>query len=187
MHSLDKRPGLNLCVRGLIVRCEKASGGGRQKRKDANVRANELMQRLPNLRSLSIQWDDNGRPFRLDYLRLTHHSNLRKVTFLGPRTSLDEVCSFMGVRGLASIVAKDLDPESKVSLQRKDSSFSDANLDLLDLSRVHLPPLELHNLLEHASRITALHCAMPGLEESIDPCRSGPSRSKWPRYFRPQE
>lgn len=172
MFSLDKRPDLKVCVRTITIRCKGIKGKRNQPKKDANSRANELLRRLPNIRSLCIDWEDNGETFVPDSLTHTEHPHLKEVTLLGWKTSLNEICDYMGVKSLSSIVVKNLDPGSKVSSQRMnpDSAGRDgANLTFMDLGLPHLPHSELHKIFDLASTLATLQCAMPGLGESAGP------------------
>ena len=85
---------------------------------------------------------------------------------------MEEICDYMGVKCLSSIVVENLDPESKVSSQRTNPSSvgcDGGSLSLMDLGKPQLPHSELRKIVGLAYTITTVHCAMPGIEEARGP------------------
>ena len=73
-----------------------------------------LLRRLPNIESLSIDWVDKKYPFAPIFLQYLEHPHLKAVTFLGGQSSLNQIGAFRTIESLSSIVAKNLDPGSKL-------------------------------------------------------------------------
>lgn len=170
MSSLARRSELNLYVRTVTIRCREDGGRNSQRMKNANFRANELLKRLPKIRSLCIDWEDRNSTFLPDYLEHTEHPHLREITFLGWKTPLGGICDYMRATNLSSIVASAIDPDSRVSsphVKRRSAGSDGPNLSRLNLGRTHLSHSELHKFLQLASSITTLQCATTGVEESL--------------------
>lgn len=156
-------------MRTVIIRCREDGSSNIKRQKDPNLRAVELLKRLPNIKSLCIDWEDQSSAFLPDYLSHTNHPQLREITFLGWNTSLGEMCDCIGATSLSSIVANAIDPSSRVSshhIEQNSAGRDGPNLSLMKLGRTHLPHPQLHKLLELASSVTTLQCATPGLQET---------------------
>ena len=169
MASLDRRPELSVWPREIIIRCEKRCDQKRQRTEHPNIRANILLWRLPNIRSLSIDWDDNKYKFAPAYLQHMNHPRLREVTFLAGQSSLDQIGAFRTTASLLSIAAKNLDPASKLSFHLLDpdpAGRDSPRLELMDLGSSRFPHTELRRLFEIFPTVTTLNCAVPGKELS---------------------
>ena len=177
MASLDRRPELRVRPREIIIRCEKRCDQRRKRIEHPNVRANMLLRRLPNIRSLSIDWADEKYAFAPIFLQYLEHNHLKEVTFLGKQGSLNQIGAFSTTPSLSSIVAKDLNPASKLSLHLLDpnpAGHHSPRLKLMDLGSSHFPHTELRRLFEIFPMVTTVNCAVPGKEAF-----SGPSRHPW--------
>ncbi len=169
MSSLDRRPELSFWPREITIRCEAQCDQRRRRSEDPNLRANELLRRLPNIRSLSIDWNDKEHTFVPDFLRHREHRQLKEVTILHGQSSLDEIGAFRTTASLSSIVAKNLDSASKLSSHLLDpdpAGHDSPRLKLMDLGGSHFPHTELRRLFELFPTVTTLACAIPGREES---------------------
>ena len=167
--SLDRQPDLSVWPRQIIIRCEKRRDHRKQRIEDPNIRANELLRRLPNIRSLSIDWNDQRHPFVPAFLRHMEHRFLKQVTFLAGQSSLDQIGAFRTNKSLSSIVAKTLDPASRLSIHPLDpdpAGRDSSRLKLMDLGGSHFAHTELRRLFEIFPTITTLDCALPGQEPS---------------------
>jgi hypothetical protein len=83
MSSLDKWSDLNFCVRTITIRYKRVKSKRNQPKKDANSRANELLRKLPNIRSLCIVWGDNGSTFVPDFLDHMEHPHPQRNHITG--------------------------------------------------------------------------------------------------------
>ena len=177
MASLDRRPELSVRPREIVIRCEKRCNKRSQGIEHPNVRANMLLRRLPNMKSLSIDWADKKYPFAPVFLQYLEHPHLKAVTFLGGQSSLNQLGAFKNTVSLSSIVAENLDPESRISfhlLQPGPAGRDRSRLKLMDLGSSHFPHMELRRLFELFPAVTHLTCAIPGKEAF-----SGSSRHPW--------
>ena len=168
MASLDRCPELSVWPREITIRCEKRCDQRRQRREHPNIRANKLLLRLPKIKSLSIDWADKEYTFLPAFLRYMGHPHLKVVTFLAGQSSLNQIGAFKTTASLSSIVAKNLDPRSKLSFHPLDSDLvgrDSPRLKLMDLGRTHIPHIELHKLFEIFPTVTTLNCAVPGREK----------------------
>ncbi len=157
MSSLDQRSDLDSHVRTVTIRYREDRGRKKKRTKNASLRANDLLKRIPNIRLLFIDWEYRKSTFLPDYLSHTNHPHLREITSLGWKTSLGEICDSMGTTSLSwSRMSSDC-------LERSPTGRDSPKLSLMNLGRTHLPHPQLHKLLELAPSVATLQCATPGL------------------------
>lgn len=181
LSSLSRKPYLNTWVRNLTIRCRDGGGNKRQQKDIANVRANALLQRLPNIQSLCMDWHAMNTSFLPNFEGWPEHSHLREVRLPGRKTSLETICRFMSIASLSSIVVGDMDPASKISSRYSKQNSAECDrpdLDLLELGNTHLQQADLTRILRLASTITTLQCTPIGIEEPSWSFPNKPLRTK---------
>ena len=174
--TIRERPDLARSVRAVTLKwCY--GNGTHQKDQDLCFSVNHLLEKLPNIRSLSLAADElphnpiqlGIRPqlaFQPNFLLVNPMLSIRDVRISDNRLTAADVRKYISLPSLRTLGVSLMDVQTDIPLTGlKTIGYKSTALSILILLGFHLPEQELQELLQWPRKLKTLACSIPGREQ----------------------